>query len=293
MKKPNKTQLKFLIKLIVTTSLIGFLISKINIETLPKLDWSLSAFLILCLIITLIAIFLMSVRWYGFCVYFLNIRPKISTLYSYYLIGNFFNIFLPGAIGGDVVRTQKLISNFKVKIKQASLITIAERVLGLYGLLILLNVGLLLKNYPLQLEFISKIPFVIYILSFLCLVAFIPVSKFILKRKNVEVSYKFITETILILLLAQFGDIIIAYILSNHLGATLPFSTFVFIMPLVYLATVLPISLGGLGVREGTFAGLMLLYGVPTSLSIIISFTMYLIKVVVGMLGGIIYLKVK
>jgi len=59
----------------------------------------------------------------------------------------------------------------------------------------------------------------------------------------------------------------------------------------VYFAVVLPISLGGLWVREGTFLGLLNLYGIDTSTAIIISLLMHLIKVATGIIGYIAYLN--
>jgi len=59
------------------------------------------------------------------------------------------------------------------------------------------------------------------------------------------------------------------------------------------LYVISPISLGGLGVREGTFSGLLNLYGIDTSTAIIISLLMYLIKVATGIIGYIAYLNDK
>ena len=287
------SRVKTLIKFVVSISLIVFLSTKIDFSTFRVLGWKYLIPIAISVCIGLTAIFLMSVRWLGFCTTFLDIKPKIITLYTFYLIGSFFNIFLPGAIGGDIVRTQKLVSRFKVKIKSATFITIAERILGLYGLCVLLLISLILKTYPPKLKIIPELPTFWFYVGILVLFLLLPLTRFLLKKRQLEVSYTFIFETILILLMAQFGDIIIAYLLSHYMGVSISFFAIMFIMPIVYFATVIPVSLGGLGVREGTFAGLMLLYGVSTSTSVIISFSMYFVKILIGIIGGIIYIKEK
>lgn len=284
---------KLIAKTIVSTFLIILLLKKIDIVSIKNLGWAFIIPFLIAIIIALFSIFLMSVRWGLLCREFLNISPKSAILYRYYLIGSFFNIFLPGAIGGDVMRTRMLIQKYKVSIKSASIITIAERVLGLYGLFILLCLGMLFKTYPEKVLFLSKISSVwIYLMVILVFLVF-PIAKLILSKRNINIGYKFMISTIIVLLIAQFGDIVIASIFIHYMNIELPFTAVMFIMPLVYLATILPISLGGLGVREGTFAGLMLLYGVPTSTSVIISFSMYLVKVMIGLIGSINYLKAK
>jgi hypothetical protein len=118
----------------------------------------------------------------------------------------------------------------------------------------------------------------------------IPVLKLVAARFHVQFGYRFAFHTIAVLLLAQLGDVTIAWLFSAMFDVYLPFTAFVFIMPIVYVATVLPISLGGLGVREGVFAWLMTLYGVDVGLAVLISLLMYLTKVLVSIIGYTVYL---
>jgi hypothetical protein len=62
------------------------------------------------------------------------------------------------------------------------------------------------------------------------------------------------------------------------------------IMPIVYMSSVIPISLGGLGVREGTMAILFSLIGADPSVAVLISLLTYISKVIVGSFGGIVYI---
>jgi uncharacterized membrane protein YbhN (UPF0104 family) len=69
------------------------------------------------------------------------------------------------------------------------------------------------------------------------------------------------------------------------MGHPVALTALLFVMPLVYVATVLPISLGGLGVREGVLSGLLMLFAVPRDDAILAAFLLYLAKVVVGLTG--------
>ena len=74
--------------------------------------------------------------------------------------------------------------------------------------------------------------------------------------------------------------------LLKAIGLSLPLRAFFAVVPMVYLATLLPISLGGLGVREGALVFLLARLGVPTSSAVTLSFLIYLNQVFLGMLGG-------
>ena len=64
------------------------------------------------------------------------------------------------------------------------------------------------------------------------------------------------------------------------------FEDYVWIVALVSLAQVLPITLAGLGVREGLFAFLLKQYGVPATTSIALSLTVFSVTLLFGILGG-------
>jgi hypothetical protein len=62
-------------------------------------------------------------------------------------------------------------------------------------------------------------------------------------------------------------------------------------MPIVYLVTILPISIGGLGVREGTLVMILSFVNIETSEAVILSFLIYLNRILIGGVGGIIQLS--
>ncbi|MDG5800644.1 lysylphosphatidylglycerol synthase transmembrane domain-containing protein [Marinilabiliaceae bacterium ANBcel2] len=279
------------LKIFFSLALIVFLLTRIDFTQLYKLKFSFIPYFFGGITISLIAISIMTYRWKILTDNYLKIKIRLKQLYQYYLTGSFFNIFLPGAIGGDVVRTQRLSTRHDVKVKKATIITIAERFAGIYGLAIILAFSFMFMNFPEGFQIQKFVPDWLLMLSPVIVLAFSPLLKWILKKRGLVTNNRFILQITAISLLAQMGDITIAWLFSQYFGLNLNFTALIFIMPFVYIATVLPISLGGLGIREGAFSGLMMLYGIDTSIAILISLLMYLVKVAVGVIGYGVYLK--
>jgi glycosyltransferase 2 family protein len=86
---------------------------------------------------------------------------------------------------------------------------------------------------------------------------------------------------------AQFFDILAVHHLAKaiHVEQSLPF--FLMVMPFVYVVTLLPISLGGLGGREGTLAFFLVRVGVATSDAVMLGFVIYVSRIAVSLLGSL------
>lgn len=289
----KRINIKLVLKIIFSFSLLFFLFLKLDISVLLNLNRVVFVYILIAILITCVSLFVMSYRYQLLISYFLKKSVDVIIIYKYYLIGSFFNIFLPGAIGGDAVRVKKLVSNHGVNYKNSAAITIGERLTGLYGLLVLLSISLFFQNFPSGFDFESYVPKAILKASPFVIILMLPILTFTLNRFKIKVTYLFAFKTVLVILLAQMGDILIAYLFSNFLGLNISFVSYIFIMPIVYISTILPISLGGLGVREGVFSGLLTLYGIDASIAITISLLMYFTKIIVGLVGYVVYLKDK
>ena len=287
-------KVKKIFKVVCSVGLIAFLLFHLDFAKISTLSWRMVFIpFVVSVLVTLLALLIMSYRWKLLIRQYLSIETPVLRLFNYYLTGMFFNIFLPGAIGGDVVRTKRLVDREGASVKGATTITIVERAAGVYGLGLLLAVSLAVGNFPERFQISQWIPQWLLWCSPIIVLSVVPVLKYLLNKHDLPTTYSFILQTIAVLLLSQMGDVTIAWIFSRSLGIEIGYAAFIFIMPLVYVATVLPISLGGLGVREGSLAGLMMLYGVDASVAIVISLLMYLVKVVVGIIGYFVYLKEK
>jgi glycosyltransferase 2 family protein len=282
------TKIKY-IKFLFSICLVIYLWNFIDISQLINLHLSVYYFFLISSLITFLSLFLMSIRFNLMLREFSSLWIDTLSVFKFYMIGTFFNIFMPGAIGGDLIRIQQINKMHDISLKKLSIITISERLAGIFGLFFLLSLSLLLKNYPKAINFEYDIPIIIPYSMPAILLLFIPLVKKILQIKGIFFNYIFVLKTLIVLLLAQIGDVLIAYIFSNFLGLNVSFLEYLFIMPIVYIATVIPISFGGLGVREGVFAGILSFYQVEISDSVLLSLLMYLTKIIVGIMGYFVY----
>ena len=119
-----------LLKTCVTVGLIGYIVLLIDFDTLkdiqPRLHWG---WLSLAPVVFALGISGVAYRWQAI---FLDLGSQLSLKDSYlaYLIGAFYNVILPGGIGGDIIR----IGYAKRKTKRSTALiastVFAERIFG-------------------------------------------------------------------------------------------------------------------------------------------------------------------
>jgi len=231
--------------------------------------------------------------------------------FSGYLLGTFYSIFLPGVIGGDTIRIGRCVQQSTCQIGVAAASVLLERISGIFALLsIALLVYLIfpvILSTLLAVQATSSVTVVATIGMIVLTVALLGRRTWLgwLPQEGASVVWTFVRSGMqtlatlrartlgLVLILSalfQTMDIVATSLLSQAIGLAVPLTVFFAVIPLVYLATVLPISLGGLGVREGTLVFLLAQFGVATSDAVTLSFLVYLNRVVIGSLGGLLQL---
>jgi uncharacterized membrane protein YbhN (UPF0104 family) len=86
--------------------------------------------------------------------------------------------------------------------------------------------------------------------------------------------------------LVQAGNVILVYLIGLALGAPVPASYYWIVAPLVALLTLLPISLNGMGIREGAMVVLLRPVGVGSGTAVSLAFLWFAAGTVVS-LGGV------
>lgn len=92
----------------------------------------------------LVAFVLGGLRWYLILRTF-GIVLGFRTVFEIYAIGAFFNAFLPGSTGGDVMRVVYVLRSVHERKLRAAVSVFADRVVGLYGLLLVSMVVIALR----------------------------------------------------------------------------------------------------------------------------------------------------
>jgi len=234
-----------------------------------------------------------------------------------YLIGAFFNLFLLGSTGGDIVKMFYAMRETASKKSAALLSVLVDRMMGLVALVavtaVLCSLRLeLLLSHPITQALLGTIVMIMGGALGLIVFGFV-VDRFHLAHKLpkwlpmhgkiIELSSAFSTYARDPGVLAKcFGLSVPAHLctfLSIFFTAR-AFGTFagwsglidiLAVLPIINTIASLPISLAGVGLREGLFQKVFgALFGTPESVAVMISVTGFLIVVLWGLIGGLVYM---
>ncbi len=92
-----------------------------------------------------------------------------------------------------------------------------------------------------------------------------------------------------VLLLVQFGRILTVYFAARALGATVPLSDFLVLVPVTTLITLLPISMAGFGVREGSFVYFFSRVGMAEPVAFGLGLLVFGLSLVLWAVGAVLY----
>ena len=231
-------------------------------------------------------------------------------------VGQFYSLVLPGQIAGEVVKAFRL-GKSRADAETIAASVIIDKLTGLIGLLMVAELGL--YESPTQLP--QEILFSISALFSVFIVGLFSVKPLFFYRSLVYLIEKLtsnrprlagITKRIigvldawrsilnkpLKLLFALFLSVLfqlncVFYIslLAIDSGIYLPLADWCWIFGFVSIAVLLPISVGGIGVREGAFAGALSLFNVPVEKSIALSMAVFTISLLGALIGGLLELR--
>jgi glycosyltransferase 2 family protein len=268
--------------------------------------WSLKSALFLgaALMVTLAGIILSAVRW-SQVLSALGLRARVRTLLSHYLAGLFVGNFLPSTIGGDVLRVTRLsASNGDRPDSFASVVL--ERLSGWLVLPVITLAGLAINPNLRELGAASAVAFGLSVATLVLLAAVLvaaaspriggrlagkPGWQRFLGAVHLGLD-RFRRQPVAVLwvLVAGFAYQLVvvlgAFLAARALGIDVGPTAILAFMPAVAIAQVLPISLGGLGVREGAFVLFLHPLGVPTGQAIALGLLVYGLTLAVSLLGA-------
>jgi hypothetical protein len=298
-------------RLVVSALLLWVLVIKIGDnwdDAVPDARATTLAWLFGALILTFGAVVLSAVRW-SVVLQALGLHPPFNRLLSLYFAGQFMGNVLPSTIGGDALRVSRLSKdNGESPTTFASVVL--ERMSGWVVLPVLTLTALLINPGLRELGRASMIAFVTASATLLLLIVVLVLTarqgkgiegklehnegwrrftgavRFGIRKLAHEPAS---TARILASGLA-YQLILIASALMAARALDLPVAVgptaLLAFVPAVLIAQVLPISISGLGVREGLFVLFLHPLGVPQSQAIALGLLMYLLNLVVSLFGA-------
>ena len=232
-------------------------------------------------------------------------RLNLSTSAQCYLGGLFGTLFLPSIIGGDVVR---LAVGLRSSPRPAAVLAgnVVDRFIDVtaQASLVLLGLILLPGSLPDPFEALArKLLFIAGAITAAALIALIVLRKPLLagrsiyfRRRLARFGHAFhsvrqapqrVLLGLVLGLLIQAAFILLNALLAISCGLFLPFRVWLFAWPLAKIAALLPITQGGMGIREAVLVGLLLPFGAPSSLTLASGLIWEGIIIAGGLLAGI------
>jgi len=205
-----------------------------------------------------------------------SLRLRMSSLFNIklYYLGMFYNLLLPGGIGGDAYKIYLLKQNFQVRTRRLFQSILLDRLSGLVALLVLAMI-LALRVFNSE-ELLILIIFVLTIAY--------PLFYGIWQQLFRRFKRKFITVNFMALIVQVLQVIcVLAIMKSTHVNSS--YETYLLIFLISSVATIIPITVGGLGLREVVFLYGSRLFDINQEVSISISLIFFLITVTSSLPG--------
>ncbi len=293
--KTNRIAL-LILKLTVSSTLLFIILSKAGIEQVSATLKSMNPpNFFIAVLLYIFAQFISTFRWGLFLPEVLGFRK----LFSLYMIGSFFNTILPGIIGGDAVKAFYLYQvTGKGGLALASIFM--DRYLGFVMLMIMCTIA-----FPFGYKYLEgsriewMLPLIILALIITSLLIFgLRLAKRIKILSEFYDYFHFyrgkkdvIGKALIISAIVQLSGILAIYILAIGMGKPIPFLACLIFIPLIVIFTMIPISISGIGVREGGFILLFSLIGVEPGVATALSISWFLSTVSGNLVGFIEYIR--
>jgi len=241
--KSNKKLLTAL-KLVFSAFLLYFIFSKLNFEEVYTVLRRVQLpYLVAALMLFVISKGIAALR---LNLYFhqLGVRLTQKSNGQLYLLGMFYNLFLPGGIGGDAYKGYLIQKRYKTGTKKIVSVLLLDRLSGLL-LLFLYAIGIALN---LNAEILKPYRFIL-ILALPSSILFF----WILHKRFFPYVLPIFWKSFIHSAFVQFLQLICIWLLLHGLGLQVAFLGYLFIFLLSSIVAVLPLTLGGIGSRELTF----------------------------------------
>jgi len=306
-----KGKLFLILKTVLSLALLAFLLVRIParevMATLRSADprWLWAAALLL-----LASNLLGSFQW-GRLLRAVDIRIPFWKVAAYYHVGLFFNNFLPAGVGMDIARVLDASRYGRPKAVALSSV-LMDRLVGTVALagLALITTLPAINRFHLSVIYLALVGFFAFSMTLVWAV-FHPATLPTVERGLTKIGlgglkphleelahslagYRHrraaVARLLSVALLVQLARIGVHVMVAQALGLRIPLTYFFLFVPLVAVIVSLPISLNGIGLREGAGVLLFGLIGVDRMHAFSLQFTTYLVAVAVSLIGGVVFL---
>lgn len=261
-------------KVVFIAVALGYVFSKIDVPKMVLVFSQANYFLLLLAVVLFFVSKIFSAWRHKILLRSGGVPLSHAANYKLYWLGMFYNLFLPGGIGGDGYKVWWLQKNYDVKTKNMIGALLLDRLSGMHAVLVLIVlffvfvpqlfvyqrfIGVLILPAYFAMWWILKLFFSTYLSTF--------------------------TSISLLSLLLQGAQLLAAFLMLHAFGVDDSFTSYLLVFLISSLAIVLPLSVGGVGLRELVFLYGATFFALNVEISIALSLTVYLISAIISLPG--------
>ncbi len=298
---------KLALKIVISATLVAWLIYATDrnalIDALLKVDLS-TALLAVFVLFSLIGI--QAWRW-TFVARALDVKFPVVPAWLIAQIGAFFNQVLPSSIGGDAMRVWRL-RRSGVRTGPALASIFLDRVVALVGTILIVAVGLpwllgWMDTDALRAGILAVVLIAAAGLAVLLVADRVPLARRLSGRsalarvlevpalaRRVLFRPRTAVPTLALSVLIQLGVGLSVWLLARATGVELNWAETAFLVPVVMLFSMVPITIAGWGVREGAMVVALGTVGVGRDEALAISVLFGIASAIAALPGGLIWL---
>jgi glycosyltransferase 2 family protein len=308
------------IRLLISIGLIAFLLITVDFGDMrASLARSNGYYLLAALLVALGDRLIMAYKW-NHLLRAKGIDIPLRRITGTYWISTFLGLFLPATVGGDAIRAYA-ISKGGQKGRDIISSIVIERIFGILALLIFVLISIVLSIYVFGESFFDNIwnlfGIILFFLFFLSAFTYISLNKSLLQKvyrvierrlpklngnkwvgkiREIYQSYLAYQEHkqalgvfLLLSFLENLFPIFWTYFLSLAFNIHVPLMYIFILVPIVLVLVRLPISIDGIGIKEGAFVYFLSLIGIPSSDALLLGIASHVLAVVSILPGGVLY----
>lgn len=290
--------IKLVAKIVLSATALYYVFSKIDLgQTLAAIKGINVWILLISILVFAISQLVSAFRLNTFYKY---VPLKISTFTNIklYWLGMFYNLFLPGGVGGDGYKVFLIRRYRNASVKRLIGTVLADRLSGLSIILVYLCALVYLIDYDLAktavpengIKLVHDIlawinPFLNYFIIF---IPFIAAGYYLYLRVFSRHLTGAAWRVLLLSVIIQGLQMVSAILILKSMGTELVGiqNDYLFLFLLSSIMSAIPISLGGLGLREVTFMFGSQYLGLNQDHAIALSIIFYSISLLVSLFGG-------
>lgn len=312
----SRKQITTFLKFALAIGIITWLVRSGLLDVDQLLRLLRGEYLILGLLLCFVGIFINNYRWYlllkcqGF-------QTTISSTLSLTFIGLFFNLAMPGGVGGDLVKGYYVVQDNPDRRMASAASIFVDRVVGFFSMVLMSLIALALNFHLMdgkeELKRLAWGAFALFALflvgmavalsnrfknGFVRMVSALPGGHFFSRLMEVFFAYRghlgVLSFGLFLSMLSQTCVVLFFIMVGQAMNVEIPLQAYFFVVPVGLIAMAAPIAPAGIGVGQAAFLALFNMYlGYNSPVGPTAATANQIVMLIWGIFGSIFYFRRK